>query len=126
MTFYKNHVVILLELVMFKKINIKAIKDSIALLMIAAVVGTIVSFVAQIFMIGAKNIYNFIFNNKDFIFNIDIGNISLNLVPLIIFMPGSILLALLIYNLKNLDGLVIKIKFIQNVIRLENLIIKII
>ena len=39
---------------MFKKINIKAIRDSIALLMIAAVVGTIVSFVAQIFMIGAK------------------------------------------------------------------------
>ena len=95
---------------MFKKINIKAIRDSIALLMIAAVVGTIVSFVAQIFMIGAKNIYNFIFNNKDFIFNIDIGNTSLNLVPLIIFMPSSILLALLIYNLKNLDGLVIKIK----------------
>ena len=57
-TFYKNYVVILLELVMFKKINIKAIRDSIALLMIAAVVGTIVSFVAQIFMIGAKNIYN--------------------------------------------------------------------
>ena len=78
--------------------------------MIAAVVGTIVSFVSQIFMIGAKNIYNFTFNNKDFIINIDIGNISLNLVPLIIFMPGSILLALLIYNLKNLDGLVIKIK----------------
>ena len=84
---------------MFKKINIKAIRDSIALLMIAAVVGTIVSFVAQIFMIGAKNIYNFIFNNKDFIFNIDIGNISLNLVPLIICVPSSILVALFMYNL---------------------------
>ena len=85
---------------MFKKINIKAIRDSIALLMIAAVVGTIVSFVAQIFMIGAKNIYNFIFNNKDFIFNIDIGNISLNLIPLIICVPSSILVGLLMYSLK--------------------------
>ena len=85
---------------MFKKINIKAIRDSIALLMIAAVVGTIVSFVAQIFMIAAKNIYNFIFNNKDFIFNIDIGNISLNLIPLIICVPSSILVSLLMYSLK--------------------------
>ena len=85
---------------MFKKINIKAIKDSIALLIIAAVVGTIVSFVAQIFMIGAKNIYSFIFNNKDFVFTIDIGNISLNLVPLIICVPSSILVGLLMYSLK--------------------------
>ena len=33
---------------MFKKINIKAIKESLALLVIAAIVGTIVSFVAQL------------------------------------------------------------------------------
>ena len=44
---------------MFKKINIKAIKDSLALLFIAAtLVGTIVSFVAQLFIISAK-IYMF-------------------------------------------------------------------
>ena len=47
---------------MFKKINIKEIRESLALLVIAAVVGTIVSFVAQLFIISAKNIYDFIFN----------------------------------------------------------------
>ena len=50
---------------MFKKINIKAIRDSFALLLIAAIVGTIVSFVAQLFIISAKNIYDFIFNNNE-------------------------------------------------------------
>ena len=45
---------------MFKKINIKAVRDSLALLVIATIVGTIVSFVAQLFIITAKNIYNFI------------------------------------------------------------------
>ena len=48
---------------MFKKINIKEIRESLALLVIAAVVGTIVSFVAQLFIISAKNIYDFIFNS---------------------------------------------------------------
>ncbi len=85
---------------MFKKINIKVVRDSIALLVIAAIVGTIVSFVAQIFIIGAKNIYSFIFNNKDFILAIDIGNISLNLIPLIICVPSSIFIGLLMYSLK--------------------------
>ncbi len=85
---------------MFKKINIKAIRDSLALLIIAAVVGTIVSFVAQLFIISAKNIYNFIFNNQDFIINIEFGNTSLNLVPLIICVPSSILVGLLMYTLK--------------------------
>ena len=36
---------------MFKKINIKEIRESLALLVIAAIVGTIVSFVAQLFII---------------------------------------------------------------------------
>ena len=85
---------------MFKKINIRAIRESLALLIIAAVVGTIVSFVAQLFIISAKNIYNFIFNNKDFILSLDVGNISLNLIPLIICVPSSILVGILMYYLK--------------------------
>jgi len=39
---------------MLKKTNIKVIIDSLVLLIIAAAVGTIVSFVAQLFMISAK------------------------------------------------------------------------
>ena len=85
---------------MFKKLNIKAIKDSLALLVIAAIVGTIVSLVAQLFIISAKNIYNFIFNNQNFLLNIDFGTLTLNLVPMIICVPSSILVGLLMYYLK--------------------------
>ena len=69
---------------MLKKTNIKAIRDSLALLIIATIVGTIVSFVAQLFIISAKNIYQFIFQNKNFILTLDIADISLNLIPLLI------------------------------------------
>ncbi len=85
---------------MFKELNLKAIIDSLALLVIAAIVGTIVSFVAQLFIISAQNIYKFIFFNQNFIVTIDLGNMSINLVPLIICVPSSILVALLMYSLK--------------------------
>ena len=85
---------------MFKKINIKEIRESLALLVIAAIVGTIVSFVAQLFIISAKNIYDFVFNNENFLVTIDIGNLSLNLVPLLICVPSSLLVGLLMYKLK--------------------------
>ena len=85
---------------MFKNINIKAIRESLALLVIAAIVGTIVSFVAQLFIISAKNIYDFVFNNENFIVTVDIGNLSLNLVPLLICVPSSLLVGLLMYKLK--------------------------
>ena len=85
---------------MFNKINIKGLRESLALLVIAAIVGTIVSFVAQLFIISAKNIYQFIFNNDNFILTFEIGDISLNLVPLLICIPSSILVGLLMYFLK--------------------------
>ncbi len=85
---------------MLTKRSIKTIRDSLALLLIAAVIGTIVSFVAQLFIISAKNIYDFIFNNNDIILTFDIGAVSLNLIPLIICVPSSILVALLMYYLK--------------------------
>ena len=84
---------------MFNKINIKAIRDSLALLLIAAIVGTIVSFVAQLFIISAKNIYNFIFNNNDFIISIDIGNLS-QTSPINYMCTCSMLVGLLMYSLK--------------------------
>ena len=85
---------------MFKKTNINAIRDSLALLLIAALIGTIVSFVAQLFIISAKNIYEFIFQNKDFILTYEINNLSLNLIPLIICIPSSALVGMLMYYLK--------------------------
>ena len=85
---------------MLKKINIKVIIDSFTLLIIAAAVGTIVSFVAQLFMISAKNIYQFLFYNDDFILTLDIGSVSLNMIPLLICVPCSIIVGLLMYFLK--------------------------
>ena len=85
---------------MLKKINIKVIIDSFTLLIIAAAVGTIVSFVAQLFMISAKNIYQFLFYNDDFILTLDIGSVSLNMIPLLICVPCSIIVGLLMYYLK--------------------------
>ena len=100
MTFCKIYVVILMELKMLKKTNIKVIIDSFTLLIIAAAVGTIVSFVAQLFMISAKNIYQFLFYNDDFILTLDIGSVSLNMIPLLICVPCSIIVGLLMYYLK--------------------------
>jgi CIC family chloride channel protein len=85
---------------MLKKNRMKAIRDSLSLLLIAAIIGTIVSFVAQLFIISAKNIFEFIFNNSDFILTTEINGISLNLIPIIICLPSSILVGLLMYYLK--------------------------
>ena len=100
MTFNRIYVVFLMEPKMLKKTNIKVIIDSFVLLMIAALVGTIVSFVAQLFMISAKNIYQFLFYNDDFILTLDIGGVSLNMIPLLICVPCSIIVGLLMYSLK--------------------------
>ena len=100
MTFTKIYVVILPELKMLKKTNIKVITDNFALLVIAAVVGTVVSFVAQLFIISAKNIYQFLFYNDEFILTLDIGSVSLNMIPLLICVPCSIIVGLLMYYLK--------------------------
>ena len=85
---------------MFNEKIYNSLKDNFALLIIATVVGTVVSFVAQLFIISAKNLYDFIFHNNDFIISIEIGDVSLNLVPLIICVPSSILVGLLMYSLK--------------------------
>ena len=80
--------------------NFKLLKENLVLLILAALIGLIVSAVAQLFMIVAKNLFIFIFNNKDFILTFEIGSFSLNLIPLLICIPSSILVALLMYFLK--------------------------
>ena len=85
---------------MFNNINYKSIVNSFTLLLIAGIIGLIVSLVAQLFMVMAKNVYHFIFNNKDFILTVEIGEISLNLIPLLVCIPSSILVGLLMYYLK--------------------------
>ena len=85
---------------MIKNKSVKAIRDNLALLIIAAVVGTIVSFVAQLFIISAKNIYEYLFYNENLSVTVDVGSFSLNLIPLLICVPSSILVGLLMYFLK--------------------------
>ena len=85
---------------MFNKSSVKVIRESLSLLIVAAIIGTIVSFIAQLFIISAKNIYDFIFNNNDFILEFEIWQLSLNLIPLLICVPSSILVGLLMYYLK--------------------------
>ena len=80
--------------------NFKLLKENLALLILAAFIGLIVSAVAQLFMIVAKNLFIFIFKNKDFVLTFEIGSFSLNLIPLLICIPSSILVALLMYFLK--------------------------
>ena len=85
---------------MFKYINIKTIFESLALLLIAALVGLIVSAVAQLFIIAAQNAYAFFFKNENFSLTIEISNVSLNFIPLLICIPSSILVGALMYFLK--------------------------
>ena len=61
---------------MFKKINIKEIEKA-SLVSYCSSSSALCSFVAQLFIISAKNIYDFIFNNENFIVTIDIGDLSL-------------------------------------------------
>ena len=84
---------------MSQNINLKSILNSFTLLLIAGIIGLIVSLVAQLFMVMAKNVYYFIFNNKDFVLTIEIAEISLNLIPLLVCIPSSILVGLLMYYL---------------------------
>ena len=49
--------------------NFKLLKENLVLLILAALIGLIVSAVAQLFMIVAKNLFIFIFNNKENILN---------------------------------------------------------
>ena len=82
------------------KFNFKKIKENLILILLVAAVGLIVSAVAQLFMIVAKDIFAFIFQNKNFELSIDIGTYTLNLIPMLICIPSSILVALLMYFLK--------------------------
>ena len=84
---------------MLKKDISNTLRNNFALLIIATIVGTIVSFVAQLFIISAKNIYEFIFYNESFKLNLTLWHFNLNLIPLLIGIPSSILVALFRFNL---------------------------
>ena len=64
--------------IMFNK-QILIIKTNIILLATAAFVGLVVSLVAQLFILSAKNLYEFFYQNSDNIFVMKIYNIDINI-----------------------------------------------
>ena len=67
--------------------------ENFALLFVAILIGIIVSFVAQLFMYAAKVVFNFLFYNETLELKILLGDYSLNLIPLLVCMPASILVS---------------------------------
>ncbi len=84
----------------------KVIFENIALIFVAIIIGLIVSAVAQVFIIGAKNLFEQIFMNESFALYYTVAEINLNFLPLLICVPASILVGLLMYysNLQRWHG----------------------
>ncbi len=82
------------------KTNKKIIIENFALIFVSILVGIIVSFVAQIFILVAKNLFDFIFYNKNFSLIIEFYAFELNFLPMIICVPASIIVGLLLYYSK--------------------------
>ena len=66
------------------KNNKKVIIENFALVFVSILLGIIVSFVAQIFILVAQNLFDFIFYNKNFSLIIKFYEFELNFLPLII------------------------------------------
>ena len=77
--------------------NKKIIIENLALLFVSIIVGIIVSGVAQILIIAAQNFFQLLFLNPSFSLKINLFGFDLNLIPLIICVPASILVSFLLY-----------------------------
>ena len=83
---------------MLKKFKIV---ENIALIFVAILIGIIVSFFAQLFMYVVQVVFNFLFFNETYELKILLGEYSLNLVPLLICIPASILVSFILYVSKS-------------------------
>jgi chloride channel protein, CIC family len=84
------------------KNNFLLIRSNLILLLSAVFVGIVVSLVAQLFILSAKNIFNFFYNNPNNLFSININNFELNLSSLIFCLIASIIVCFLI-KFKSID-----------------------
>ena len=75
----------------------QVIIENFALLFVSIIIGLIVSGVAQILIIAAQNLFEQLFLNPNFTINFNIFEYKLNLVPLMICLPASILVGYLLY-----------------------------
>ena len=86
---------------MFNK-KILIIKTNIILLAAAAFVGLIVSLVAQLFILSAKSLYEFFYQNSDNIFVMKIYNFDINISSIFICTTASLIVCLII-KFNNID-----------------------
>ena len=78
----------------------QVIIENFALLFVSIIIGLIVSGVAQILIIAAQNLFEQLFLNPNFTVNFNIFGYKLNLIPLMICLPASILVGYLLYITK--------------------------
>ena len=71
--------------------------ENFALLFVSIIIGIIVSGVAQVLIIAAQNFFQLLFLNPSFSLKIHLFELKLNLIPLIICVPASILVGSLLY-----------------------------
>ena len=71
--------------------------ENFALLFVSIIIGIIVSGVAQVLIIAAQNFFQLLFLNPSFSLKIHLFGLKLNLIPLIICVPASILVGILLY-----------------------------
>ena len=79
-----------------------SIKSNFALLVTAVLTGIIVSIVSQLFILSAKNLYNFFYNNADNYFTIKVDVFDINISSIIVCITASLIVCLII-RFKNID-----------------------
>ena len=87
---------------MFKnfKIDKKNLYQNIALLIVALIIGVVVSAVAQILIVNAQNVFELIFLNEQYKLSFIIYDIELNIIPLLVCVPASIIVGIIMLILK--------------------------
>ena len=89
-------------MVLFYKNFLLKTKSNAALLITSIFVGLVVSIVAQLFILSAKNLYQFFYNNPENYFIINVNNLDLNISSILICTLASLIVCLLI-KFKNID-----------------------
>ena len=82
------------------KIDKNKLYQNIALLIVALIIGVIVSAVAQLLIITAQNVFEFIFLNEHYKLSYTIFDLELNLIPLLVCIPASIIVGIIMLFLK--------------------------
>ena len=88
-------------LLIYKKLFL-SIKSNVALLITAVIVGIIVSFVAQFFILSAKSLFSFFYLNSENFLVVKFFGYNMNYSSLIICLFASIIICLII-KIKNID-----------------------